>query len=182
MANSDQQPWQPDPAKGAGESGERGTAAFDGNAAWDYQGRPIGTNPAAGPRLGKDYAVANGTDTVTTVAARGITAAIVERAGTHAAVTSVCTLTASTTAPAANAAVLFTGTITSAQTWPFSGTVTFKEGAATLGTGTVNASGVATYNHAAGFATGAHSITAEYGGSAEYAADTSDVLVVTASA
>ncbi|MCC6629776.1 MAG: Ig-like domain repeat protein [Chloroflexi bacterium] len=47
------------------------------------------------------------------------------------------------------------------------GTVTFKEGATTLGTGTLNGSGVATLNNLK-LPLGAHTITAEYGGDAGY--------------
>src|SRR2546429_447371 len=54
--------------------------------------------------------------------------------------------------------VTFTATVSGTS----SGTVTFKDGGTTLGTGTVNAVGVATYTTAA-LSVAAHSITAEYG-------------------
>src|SRR5207237_1401041 len=65
--------------------------------------------------------------------------------------------------------VTFTGTV-SGGTNP-GGSVTFKDGAATLGTGTVSA-GVATFNTSA-LAAGSHSITASYGGDASNAGSTS---------
>ncbi len=52
-----------------------------------------------------------------------------------------------------------------------SGTVTFMEGATTLGTGTLDATGVATF--ATTFTTGAHSVTVEYGGDGSFNASTS---------
>ena len=62
-----------------------------------------------------------------------------------------------------------------------SGTVTFLDGTATLGTGTLNGSGVATYS-ASALATGAHSITAQYGGDSNFAASTSAAVTVTVQA
>jgi Big-like domain-containing protein len=68
--------------------------------------------------------------------------------------------------------VTFTATITAGAT----GTVTFKNGGATLGTATLN-----TTTHKASITrstltVGTHSITAVYGGNANYAASTSAVL------
>jgi large repetitive protein len=53
-----------------------------------------------------------------------------------------------------------------------SGTVTFKDGATTLGSGTLNSSGVASFSTNA-LAGGLHSITAVYGGNANLQASTS---------
>jgi hypothetical protein len=53
--------------------------------------------------------------------------------------------------------------------------VTFKDGAATLGTGTLNGSGQATLSTSS-LAVGNHSITAVYAGDGNYAASTSPVL------
>ena len=58
------------------------------------------------------------------------------------------------------------------------GTVTFKDGAATLGTGTLNSSVQATFATAT-LAVGSHAITASYGGDATHAASTSTVLTQT---
>jgi Bacterial Ig-like domain (group 3) len=58
------------------------------------------------------------------------------------------------------------------------GTVTFKDGAATLGTGTLNGSDVAMFATTA-LSVNAHSITAVYGGNTSFAASTSAVLTQT---
>jgi hypothetical protein len=54
------------------------------------------------------------------------------------------------------------------------GTVTFKDGAAVLGTGSVNASGIATFS-TSGLAVGAHAITATYGGDSNFNASTASL-------
>ena len=69
------------------------------------------------------------------------------------------------------ASVTFTATVSPSSA---SGTVTFKDGATTLGTGTLT-SGTATYASAA-LSTGSHSLTAEYAGGASYGASTSGAL------
>ncbi len=79
------------------------------------------------------------------------------------------TLTASVNPSTYGQNVTFTATVTSGGGTP-TGTVTFKDGAATLGTGTLSG-GVATYSTAA-LAVGSHTITAEYGGDASFAAST----------
>jgi CSLREA domain-containing protein len=56
------------------------------------------------------------------------------------------------------------------------GTVTFKEGAATLGTANLNGSGQASFTTTT-LVPGSHSITAEYGGNGNFAGSVSDVLV-----
>jgi hypothetical protein len=63
--------------------------------------------------------------------------------------------------------VTFTATVTSTAGTPI-GTVTFKDGATTLGTGGLNASGAATLSTSA-LTASAHNVTAEYGGAADYA-------------
>jgi len=55
------------------------------------------------------------------------------------------------------------------------GIVTFKDGATTIGTATLNAAGVATLTTSA-LSVGSHSITAVYGGSASFAGSTSSAL------
>ncbi len=69
--------------------------------------------------------------------------------------------------------VTFTATVTSAWGVP-TGTVTFLDGAATLGTSTLSA-GVATFA-TAGLSVGLHPITAVYGGSTSFSGSTSGVL------
>ncbi|MGC9293361.1 MAG: Ig-like domain repeat protein [Acidobacteriaceae bacterium] len=70
--------------------------------------------------------------------------------------------------------VTFTATVTGPGITP-TGTVTFYDGSSAIGTGTVNASGTATFSTAA-LAGGPHSITAQYGGNTQYNSATSSVL------
>src|SRR5207302_3112689 len=74
-------------------------------------------------------------------------------------------------------AVTLTASVTSPVTGTLTGTVTFQDGAATLGTGTLSG-GAATFT-TSGLGTGAHSITAIYGGDANFASSTSPVLMQT---
>ncbi len=74
--------------------------------------------------------------------------------------------------------VTFTATVASATTGTPTGTVTFKNGVTTLGTATLNASGVATFSTTM-LSTGAHSITAVYGGSTDFLTSTSAALTQT---
>jgi Bacterial Ig-like domain (group 3)/FG-GAP-like repeat/FG-GAP repeat len=92
-------------------------------------------------------------------------------------------LTASAATITAGASVTLTTTITGASgsTGVPTGTVTFLDGATTLGTGTLNGSAVATYATSK-LATGAHSITAQYGGDSNFAASTSTAVTVTVQA
>jgi len=79
------------------------------------------------------------------------------------------------------ASVTFTATVTSSATVTPTGTVTFQDstGASTtpLGTGTLSG-GMATFT-TSGLMTGPHSITASYGGDANFTASTSPVLMQT---
>src|SRR5437016_8728985 len=75
------------------------------------------------------------------------------------------------------AAVTFTATVTSSATGTATGTVTFQDAATTLGTGTLSG-GTATFT-TSGLGTGAHSITAIYGGDANFAGSTSPILTQT---
>jgi hypothetical protein len=61
--------------------------------------------------------------------------------------------------------VVLTATVTNSGVGVPSGTVTFMDGSATLGTGTLNAAGVATFTVTA-FTAGSHSLVASYGGDA----------------
>jgi PKD repeat protein len=72
--------------------------------------------------------------------------------------------------------VTFTATVTPAA----SGTITFKDGAAILGTGTLNG-GVASFSTSA-LAIGNHSITASYGGTTNYNTSVSNILTQTVDA
>jgi hypothetical protein len=76
--------------------------------------------------------------------------------------------------------VTFTGTVAPghAGTGTPGGTVTFMDGTTALGTGTLNASDIATFTTAA-LATASHSITAVYGGDANHTGSTSSALTQT---
>jgi Big-like domain-containing protein/VCBS repeat protein len=92
----------------------------------------------------------------------------------------VIQLTASTASATAGTPVTFTATVNSAVPPAPTGTVTFQSGAATLGTSSMNSSGVATYLTST-LAPGQDSITAAYGGDADYASVTSGAVVVSVS-
>jgi hypothetical protein len=91
-------------------------------------------------------------------------------------------LTASTSTITVGESVTFTTTVTGASgsTETPTGTVTFLDGATTLGTGSL-ASGIATYTTMA-LPAGANSITAVYGGDANFSGSTSSASVVTVNA
>jgi hypothetical protein len=73
-----------------------------------------------------------------------------------------------------NASVTFTATVTSSGGTP-SGTVTFLDGTTTLGTGSLNSGGTATYSTSA-LTARSHSITAVYAGSTNFSGSTSTAL------
>jgi YVTN family beta-propeller protein len=88
-------------------------------------------------------------------------------------------LSASATSVAAGTSVTLTATVTQTAGTPTpTGMVTFKDGATTLGTGTLNGSGIATYT-ASSLAVGSHTITASYGGDSRNVASVSTSLIVT---
>ena len=95
------------------------------------------------------------------------------------AATSTTTLTASVNPSAAGQSVTFTAFVTSAGGVP-SGTVSFLDGATTLGTGTLSG-GLASFA-TSGLSTGSHSITASYGGGGGFAASVSTALTQTVTA
>jgi autotransporter-associated beta strand protein len=76
--------------------------------------------------------------------------------------------------------VTFTATVTTTVSGlgTPTGTVTFMEGNTTLGTGSLNASGIATFTSAT-LSVGSHAITARYNGDGTFAANTSSVLTET---
>jgi hypothetical protein len=86
-------------------------------------------------------------------------------------------LVASPSPSKAGQAVTFTATVTatSPASGTPSGTVTFKDGASTLGTGTLNGSGIATFTTSS-LSSGGHTIKASYRGSTTFAESTSSVL------
>ena len=85
------------------------------------------------------------------------------------------TLTSSANPIAAGAAVTFTAVIANSLTVAPTGTVNFLDGTTVIGSGTLNGSGVATYTTST-LTTGAHSITAVYGGDSQNNAATSPAL------
>jgi len=88
-------------------------------------------------------------------------------------------LTASASSIPVGSSVTFTATVTGTTGVPTpTGTVTFKDGANSLGTGTLNTSGVATYTTTS-LAVASHSITASYGGDTHNPGSTSSVVTVT---
>ena len=99
---------------------------------------------------------------------------------TSSALTQTVNMTASTVALASSlnpstfgASVTFTATVPSGAT----GTVTFHDGATSIGTGTIS-SGIATFTTST-LAGGPHSITAQYGGDTNYNGSTSSALTQT---
>jgi len=91
-------------------------------------------------------------------------------------------LSASATSVVIGTSVTFTATVSPASGTPTpTGTVTFKDGATTLGTGTLNGSGVATYT-ASALSLAVHSITASYPGDSRNLASNSSALTVTVTA
>lgn len=103
----------------------------------------------------------------------------VENRGLVKATTTV--VTASSVTPAAAASVTLTATVTVAAggTFGASGTITFKDGATTLGTGVLS-NGVATLVVSAGFTAGVHNVTATYPGTTYTVTSTSAARVITA--
>ena len=88
------------------------------------------------------------------------------------ALATTTTLSASDNAPIFTESVTFTATVghTAGSATP-TGTVTFLDGSTTLGTGTLNASGLATFSTAA-LPLGSDNITASYSGDASYSTST----------
>jgi hypothetical protein len=91
--------------------------------------------------------------------------------------TTATALTASPNPSTPGQLVTFTATVTvTSGTGTPTGTVTFKDGGTTLGTGTVGVGGVATFATST-LSSGSHTITAVYGGDTNFAGSTSAPLV-----
>lgn len=95
---------------------------------------------------------------------------------TVSAAPTVTTLTSSAATINAGQSVTLTATLTSTAGTP-AGTVTFLDGSTTLGIGTLNSNGVATYT-VASLAAGSHTITASYAATGSFAASTSSPLTI----
>jgi sugar lactone lactonase YvrE len=87
------------------------------------------------------------------------------------------TLSASPNPSVSGQTVTLTATVAATLSGALTGTVTFKNGSATLGSGTVTA-GTASYSTSA-LAVGTHSLTAVYGGNANHLASTSSAVTDT---
>jgi hypothetical protein len=91
--------------------------------------------------------------------------------------TTTTTVTASPNPSTPGQSVTFTATVNVASgSGTPTGTVTFKDGGTTIGTGAVGAGGVATFTTAA-LSSGSHSITAVYGGDNNFTGSTSAAIV-----
>lgn len=93
----------------------------------------------------------------------------------------ITSLAASSSQIVLGQSVAFTATVAPASgTGTPTATVTFKDGGAQIGTGTLNASGLATFS-ASGLALGAHSVTAVYSGDLNFSSSISAAVSVTVS-
>lgn len=98
---------------------------------------------------------------------------------TTSSISTLITVTSTANPSVYGNSVTFTATVTPTSGGPPTGTVTFKDGAATLGTGTLNGAtpGVATFaTTTLNVAGSPHSITAVYGGDATFTGSTSGAL------
>jgi arabinogalactan endo-1,4-beta-galactosidase len=100
---------------------------------------------------------------------------------TVTAVQTTTALTSSASSAPTGTSLTFTATVTGTSTPGPTGSVTFKDGATTLGSGILNASEIATYATSA-LAIGSHSITASYAGDADNSSSTSNTVSVTVTA
>jgi hypothetical protein len=86
------------------------------------------------------------------------------------------TLTSSANSISEGNSVTFTASVTASSGTP-AGTVSFSQGSAALGSGTLNSSGVATYSTTA-LGAGSDSISATYAGTTDFASSTSNTISV----
>ncbi len=139
-----------------------GTGTLNGSGVATYMTSTLalGSHSLTASYAGDSRNIASASNSVTVVITAGST---------------TTALTASASSIAVGSSVTFTATVTG--TSP-TGTVTFKNGATTLGTGTLNGSGVATYTTSA-LATGSYSVTAVYAGDTDNASSTSTAFAFT---
>ncbi len=97
---------------------------------------------------------------------------------TVTAATTTTTLSASPTSASYGQSVTLTATVTSSGGTP-TGTVTFYDGSTSLGTGTLNSSGVATLLATTSLPVGSDSVTAGYNATTDYAASVSSAVTLT---
>ncbi|NQX00346.1 Ig-like domain repeat protein, partial [bacterium] len=136
-----------------------------------------GTLNGAGLATFSSSSLSGGSHSVTAVYGGGAN----HLSSTSSAVSQIIQALATSTALSSNANpanfganVTFTATVTNGSSIP-AGTVSFKDGAATLGTGTLNGAGVATFSSSS-LSAGSHSITAVYGGNANHLTSTSSAV------
>jgi hypothetical protein len=136
--------------------------------------------PEGSLSLGSDTLTANYSPDV--AGAQTYTSAAGANSVTVNSATSSNVLTASATNVVVGTSVTFTATVTppTGGITP-TGSVTFMDGAATLGTGMLNGSGVATFATSM-LPLGANSVTAVYGGDSNNAGSTSNAVTVTVTA
>ena len=145
-----------------------GTVNSSGIATLATSALPVGTDTVT--------AVYGGDSNYSTGTSNAVTETVSKGNGSDA-------LTASTTAPSYGQSITLTDTLPIVNGVTPTGTVTFYNGTAVIGTGTVNSSGVATLSTATLTTTslpvGTNSITAVYGGDGNYSSATSNPLVIT---
>lgn len=124
------------------------------------------------------YNSASGTSSVTVTAAPVATITTLQTTATSITIGSSVSFTATVAPNAVPIATVSGVRAQAANSAVPTGTVTFLDGTSTLGTGTLNASGVATYSTVT-LSLGSHSISASYSGDASNAASTSAAIVVT---
>ena len=126
-----------------------------------------------------DYECYDGILTETTDTIDGATVTVYEMEYQTDTEATTISMTASSQSFVVGGSVTFTATLLDNELSGVSGvTITFKDGTSTLGTGTTNSSGVATYT-TSGLASGSHSITAVFAGNSSYTASTSSAVSVT---
>src|SRR5262249_19367707 len=127
-----------------------------------------------------DTGLTNGTTYYYKIAAvnAGGTSTLSNEASAMPQVNLASTSTALSIAPSpaqAGQSVTFTATVTSSTAGTITGTVTFKDGSTTLGSGSVGSGGLATFSTST-LSVAGHSITAVYGGDSNYAGSTSSAV------
>jgi large repetitive protein len=139
-----------------------GTVAVNaGSAVWNAQALALGAHPITAAYSGDaNNAVSQGTLSQQVLQAGGVTVG------------------SSANPSIAGTSLTFTAVVAAPQGLAVSGTVTFKDGATPIGTGTVNGSGVAVFSIST-LAVGQHSIVAVYSGDANNQTAASALLVQT---
>jgi hypothetical protein len=142
-----------------------------------------GTLSPAGVATYTTTALPTGSDSITAVYGGdanfnpSTSAAVVVTVNPVVATTTALTASPTTALTAVSIGLSATVTPASGTVTP-TGTATFYDGATSIGTGTLDSSGVATFSTTS-LAAGSHSITATYGGNAAFAASTSSAVTVT---